>query len=603
MPTLIWRNAQDGKEHRFPLTRRITSLGSSTQNDITIKAPAVEDNHALIQFDGQKFLLQRLNNRAPLRVNGKKAKRTALDHHDEITLGEARLEFHLFDTQETQEPDPATDTPLESDTLSNKAYEALLHFSKDLLIADDVDALLERMMDAIIELTNAEKGFLLIADETQEMQLRVARAMDAETLEDHAALYSDSIVQTVIKTQETLIVSDALRDSAFSASQSVVNFNLCSVLCAPLVHRGTLLGIIYVGNDRVANLFQAQDKETLTLFSGHAALIIRNAMLMQELRQDNRALRAKIENMRFGSVIGASDAMRTIYDQIERVAPTDISVLIDGETGTGKELIAHEIHARSARADGPFVSINCGAIPEALLESELFGHVRGAFTGANQARAGHFQAANGGTLFLDEIGEMPLPLQVKILRALQERVVVRVGDHTEEAVDIRILAATNRNLEQEVQAGRFREDLFYRLNVIQLTLPPLHQRGEDILLIAQYLLDRYIKEYNTPQRVFSEAAKHAMRAHSWPGNIRELDNHIKKAVVLADGRTLSPQDLGLAPVEPPPIRPLQDAREQWQRAYIEEAVQRCNGNRTQAAKELGIDPRTIYRYLKDEPSA
>lgn len=602
MPTLIWRNTPDGNEQRFPLTRRITSLGSSKQNDVTIQAPAVEDNHALIQFDGQKFLLQRLNNRAALRVNGKKAKRTTLDHHDEITLGEALLEFHLFDTQDTETTQESAEIP-DPSAPSNKTYEALLRFSKDLLTADDVDALLERMMDAIIELTNAEKGFLLIADDNDEMQVRVARAMDAESLEDQRALYSDSIVQTVIDTQETLIVSDALRDDAFKSSQSVVNFNLCSVLCAPLVHRGKLLGIIYVGNDRVANLFQPQDKQTLSLFSGQAALIIRNAMLMQELRHDNQALRAQIENMRFGSIIGASDAMRTIYDQIERVAPTDISVLIDGETGTGKELIAHEIHARSSRADGPFVSINCGAIPEALLESELFGHVRGAFTGANKPRAGHFQAANKGTLFLDEIGEMPLPLQVKILRALQERVVVRVGDHREEAVDIRILAATNRNLEQEVQAGRFREDLFYRLNVIQLTLPPLHERGDDILLIAQYLLDRYVKEYGTPQRVFSDAAKHALRAHTWPGNIRELDNHIKKAVVLADGRSLTAQDLSLAPAAPPPVVPLQDARDSWQRAYIEDTLRRYDGNRTQAAKALGIDPRTIYRYLKDESNA
>lgn len=598
MPTLIWRNAHNDTEQRFSLTRRITSIGSSNQNDVVVDAPDVEANHALIQFDGQRFILQRLSRNAPLRLNNKKAKRAPLDHHDEITLGEAVLEFHLFDTQHETTPTPA---PKET-TPPHRNYEALLEFSEQLLIAKDVHSLLEHMMDAIIELTHAEKGFLLIADDEGEMHVRVARAMDAESLSDQGALYSDSIVQTVIQTRETLIVSDALRDAKFSASQSVMSFNLCSVLCAPLLYRGTLIGLIYVGNDRVANLFQPEDKDALTLFSSHAALIVRNAMLMQELRDDNRALKTQLENMRFGSIIGASDAMRTIYQQIERVAPTDISVLIDGATGTGKELIAHEIHARSPRAKGPFISINCGAIPEALLESELFGHVRGAFTGANQARAGRFQAADGGTLFLDEIGEMPLALQVKILRALQERVVVRVGDHKEESVDIRVLAATNRNLEREVQEGRFREDLYYRLNVIQLTLPPLNQRGEDILLIGQYLLDKYVKEYRTPQRVFRADTKQAMREYAWPGNIRELDNHIKKAVVLAASRELTPQDLGLAHVESPPMLPLQDAREAWQRNYIEDAVLRYEGNRTQAAKALGIDPRTIYRYLKDEVS-
>lgn len=597
MPTLIWRKAHSGAEQRFSLTRRITSIGSSAQNDIVMDAPEIEANHALIQFDGQRFVLQRLSRSAPLWVNGKKAKRLALDHHDEITLGNETLEFHLFDTQDVSQDDGPVAEPA-----PHKNYQALLEFSERLLVAQDVNTLLEQMMDAIIELTHAEKGFLLIAEDDGSMRVRVARAMDAESVSNQAALYSDSIVQTVIRTQETLIVSDALRDAQFSASESVVNFNLCSVLCAPLLYRGELIGLIYVGNDRVANLFQPEDRDTLTLFSGHAALIVRNAILMQELRDDNRALKAQLENIKFGSVIGASEAMRTIYQQIERVAPTDISILIDGETGTGKELIAHEIHARSSRADGPFISINCGAIPEALLESELFGHTRGAFTGANQARDGRFQAAHGGTLFLDEIGEMPLPLQVKILRALQERVVVRVGDHKEQPVDIRILAATNRNLEQEVHAGRFREDLYYRLHVIQLTLPPLRERGEDILLIGQYLLDRYIKEYGTPQRIFGAQAKQAMRDYAWPGNIRELDNHIKKAVILAEARELTPQDLGLRPAEPAPIQPLQDAKEAWQRSYIESAVIRCNGNRSEAARELGIDPRTIYRYLKEDAS-
>lgn len=596
MPTLIWRNAPDGTDTQFPLTRRITSIGSSTQNDLLIDAPGVEANHALIQFDGRQFILQRLSHTAACRINGKKAKRSALDHHDEITLGDALLEFHLFDTV-TAEP---TETTPPQD--ANQNYEALLRFSENLLEEHDVDALLEKLMDAIISLTKAEKGFLLIADEAGQMHVRVARAMDSESLADHATLYSDSIVQAVIQTKQSLIVSDALHDSTFGASQSVVNFNLCSVLCVPLLYHGTLMGLFYVGNDSVANLFQSEDKDTLTIFASHAALIVRNAMLMEELRQDNRALKAHLQHVRFGSIIGASAGMQTIYEQIERIAPTDISVLIDGETGTGKELIAHEIHARSNRAKGPFISINCGAIPEALLESELFGHVRGAFTGANQARAGRFHAANKGTLFLDEIGEMPLHLQVKILRALQERVVTRVGDHRDEPVDIRILAATNRNLEDEVAAGRFREDLFYRLNVIQLTLPPLRERGEDILLIAQYLLDRYVKEYDVGQRVFAADAKQAMLRHVWRGNIRELDNHIKKAVVLAEGRTLNASDLGLADVEHQPIEPLQDARERWQRDYIQAAVTRCNGNRTQAAKELGVDPRTIYRYLKEDAS-
>jgi len=276
-------------------------------------------------------------------------------------------------------------------------------------------------------------------------------------------------------------------------------------------------------------------------------------------------------------------------------------VLITGETGTGKELIAREIHNRSVRAKGPFITINCGAIPENLLESELFGHVRGAFTGAVANKAGRFQAANGGTLFLDEIGEMPLALQVKLLRALQERVVTRVGDTHAEPVDIRVLAATNRDLEVEIKGGRFREDLYYRLNVVQIHLPPLRDRGDDIVVLARYMVGRYAPDYGNQVRGLTPQAVAAIKRHHWPGNIRELENRIKKAVVLADKALLGPEDLNLAPDDLPPILPLADAKDRFQREYINEILALNNGNRTKTARDLGVDPRTIFRHLeKDE---
>lgn len=593
MPSLIWRDNRGTVRGSYPLTRRITSIGADKNNDIVIDASGVDSSHGLIQFDGTNFFFQSLSHSSVSLINGKKAKREALEHQAKVQLGTAEMVFHLFDIP---------DMDFERGTPDEQAhnYKQLLTFSQSLLEEHDIDALLENMMDIIIELTGAEKGFLLLADKNHEMQVRVARAMDRATLGDGSQLYSDSIVRAVIETREPLIVSDALQDANFSGSHSVVNFRLCSVLCAPLLYQGELLGLIYVGNDNVVNLFDQRHKDAVTIFSAHASLIIRNALMLQDARDDNRALKERLETIHFGSVIGASDAMQALYRHIERIAPTDISVLIDGETGTGKELIAREIHERSHRASGPFVSINCGAIPESLLESELFGHVRGAFTGANQARIGRFQAANGGTLFLDEIGEMPLHLQVKILRALQERVVTRVGDHRDEAVNIRVLAATNRDLSLQIKEGHFREDLYYRLNVMQITLPPLRERGEDILLIAQFLLDRYVQEYGVAQRRFSAEAKQAMLRYAWPGNIRELDNHIKKAVVLSESASLTPQDLALSDVEQTPIVPLQEARDAWQRDYVRDVVERCAGNRTQAAKELGVDPRTIYRYLKED---
>ncbi|MGN6105711.1 MAG: sigma-54 interaction domain-containing protein, partial [Kofleriaceae bacterium] len=295
-----------------------------------------------------------------------------------------------------------------------------------------------------------------------------------------------------------------------------------------------------------------------------------------------------------------SPPMQQVFRKVEKISATDISVLITGETGTGKELIAREIHNRSPRAGKPFVTINCGAIPENLLESELFGHVKGAFTGAVANKLGKFQAADGGTLFLDEIGEMPIELQVKLLRAIQEKVVFRVGDTRPETVDIRILAATNRELEKEIGAGRFREDLYYRLNVVNVELPPLRARGDDVLVIARYQLSRYSREYDAKVKGLSPNAAVAIRKHNWPGNIRELENRIKKAIVLCESTVIGPDDLGLTADVLPQILTLAEAKEKFQREYINEVLALNNGNRTKTARDLGVDPRTVFRHLEKE---
>jgi len=297
-------------------------------------------------------------------------------------------------------------------------------------------------------------------------------------------------------------------------------------------------------------------------------------------------------------MIGASDAMRDVFTKIEKVSNVDIPVLIQGETGTGKELVAQEIHNKSDRSVGPFVVINCGAIPRDLLESELFGHLKGSFTGAIANKIGKFKAADGGTLFLDEIGDMPLELQVKILRVLEEHKVVPVGDTKTQSVDIRVIAATNKPLEDAIAEGSFREDLFYRLNVITIWLPPLRDRGEDVSLIAKYFLNRYTAEYDRKLKGFSQRALESISKHQWKGNVRELENRIRKAVILADKKMIEPEDLDLNPNEIAPIKPLALAREEFQIDYIKEALKRNNNNRTKAAQVLDVDPRTIFRYLE-----
>ena len=336
----------------------------------------------------------------------------------------------------------------------------------------------------------------------------------------------------------------------------------------------------------------------MTSFCAAAALLLERALELDELRTEKRELLSRLEEQAYGDIIGACDVMRDVFRKIDKVAAANIDVLVTGESGTGKELIARELHRRSQRKAGPFVAINCGAIPENLLESELFGHAKGAFTGAIAARAGKFQAASGGTLFLDEIGEMPHVLQVKLLRALQDRQVTRVGETKPEAVDIRIVSATNKDLDEEMKAGRFREDLFYRINVVHLHLPPLRDRGEDAVMLAKYFLARATRELSSKVKGFSNQALVAIKRYRWPGNIRQLENRIKKAVVLADKPLITPDDLELRAEQLDPILPLAQARDDWQKRYINEVLERNGGNRTKTAKDLGVDPRTIFRHLE-----
>jgi transcriptional regulator with GAF, ATPase, and Fis domain len=506
-------------------------------------------------------------------------------------MGDTILEFHLYDEPVEEDGDFSREVI--------EAYRKVYAFSKELVWNQDLNGLLEDLMDSIIELTSADKGFLILIDEG-DLNVRVARNLKRENIETAVAHVSDSIISKVLQKKSPLIVSDALHDEEFNSSMSVMNLKLCSVMCVPLLDRGSILGLIYVGNDNIVNLFNEGHLEVLTIFAAQASLIVANALLLNELKVDNEALRDRLDDMLFGSIVGTSAVMRSVFRTLEKVAPTDVSVLVQGETGTGKELIAREIHERSSRKEGPFITINTAAIPENLLESELFGHVRGAFTGAISTRVGKFQSADGGTLFLDEIGDMPMALQVKLLRALQERTVTKVGGGKPESIDIRVITATNRDLKEAIKTNEFREDLYYRLNVVTLALPPLRERGDDVVLIAKYLVDKYCSQYKSPQRRLGGNALIGIRKYSWPGNIRELENRLKKAVIMADKVTLSADDLDLEHDELLEILSLAHARDRWQREYINEVLSLNNGNRTKTARDLGVDPRTIFRHLEKE---
>ena len=613
MPILKWFPPQ-GSPRTFVLYKPMSTIGRALGNDIAVATPGIGETHAQILFDGRDFNLEEVEKSGEILINGKKKRRARLVHGDRLTLGDAELQFSIFDEPHAPARPASAATPsgASDGAPSQLAGIRKLHeFSEKLMTLKNLDELLEAMLDAVIDVTGAEKGLVLLLDDAYGSDgspsgqagkpvIRASRQVSREALTDTTGAISDSIVRRVLESGRPLIVSDALSDDVFRTSESVVALRLSSVMCAPLVSQGHVTGALYVGNDRVKGLFQRSQLDLLSIFAGQASLILQNAMLLSALRADKEKLAAELKDKRFGDIIGVCPSMMEVFRKLQKVATTDISVLITGETGTGKELIARELHRRSNRASGPFIVINCGAIPENLIESELFGHVKGAFTGAVASRPGKFQAADKGTLFLDEIGELPLNLQVKLLRALQERVVFRVGDSKPEKVDIRVVAATNRVLEDEIKGGRFREDLYYRLNVVNIFLPPLRERGDDVLIIAKALLSKYAEELHSQVQGFTPHALAAIRKHTWPGNIRQLENRIKKALVLCDKSLLGVEDLELDQAGESAILPLEKAKEEFQRKYVLEVLERNNGNRTQTARDLGVDPRTIFRYLERE---
>ena len=333
--------------------------------------------------------------------------------------------------------------------------------------------------------------------------------------------------------------------------------------------------------------------------SEELAMIVKRAMYLHDLEEENRRLVLAGRNMPLSGLVTASPEMLNTCRLVERVADTDVGVLLLGESGTGKELLARGVHELSTRVDKPFTAINCAAIPENLMEAELFGHEKGAFTGAIKQSKGKIELANSGTLFLDEIGDVPLAIQVKLLRFLQERVIERIGGRQQIAVDVRIVCATHQNLERMIAEGTFREDLYYRLSEMVIKIPPLRERQNDAELLAHNFMAQYNKEHGRSIRGFSAEALAVLETHPWPGNVRELENRIKRAVIMAEGNRITPVDLDLAdPDEIPDVVSLAKAREEVERREIPRALSRAEGNISQAAKLLGISRPTLYDLMR-----
>ena len=360
--------------------------------------------------------------------------------------------------------------------------------------------------------------------------------------------------------------------------------------------------IVITGNQEKTNALKAIEQGAFDFFAKpvdlqEVKMVFRRAALLSNLELENIALRKQVIQRGFEEIVGESPPMQRVFSVIRKVATTDASVLLMGESGTGKELVAKAIHRSSNRRQGPLITINCGAIPEALLESELFGHEKGSFTSADTQRKGKFEYADGGTLFLDEVGELSAGLQVKLLRFLQEHRIERVGGRETIQVDVRVIAATNRDLKQEITEKRFREDLYYRLGVVTLVVPPLRERIEDAVLLAKVFLQTFSLQYQKEITGFSGEALVAIKSYPWPGNVRELENRVKRAVIMSEGRLLTTTDLEL-PVEATVSKSLREVRDQLEKEQIQKALIKNNWNISKAASELDISRPTLHVLIK-----
>jgi Nif-specific regulatory protein len=461
-------------------------------------------------------------------------------------------------------------------------------------------------MESATRLSEAEASSLLLMDkERQELFFEVALGSKGQEVQKFTVKLGEGIAGWVAQHNKSLIVNDVAADKRhLSTIAEQINYTSKTMMAVPMRIKDECIGVIEVINKIGAPGFTQEDIEWLEIFANQAALAIVNAKSMENANSEIEQLRNKIKtDQGYHTMITKSPLILEKVEIIDRVAKTDSSVLLLGESGVGKELFAEQIHLRSPRSRFPFIRVNCAALPEGLLESELFGHVKGAFTSAVSSRQGRFEMADGGTIFLDEIGDLPFALQAKILRVIQEKSFEKVGSDITVSVNVRILAATNKDIEQLVEKGEFRRDLYYRLNVLPITIPPLRARPEDIPELARFFLTGFMQETKKQFEGFSDNALEAMLTYSWPGNIRELQNCIERACVIGKNKWIGREDLFLKSGEMPENesteRSLKSAVNVFKTNFIRKVLEENGWNQTESAKALAIQRTYLSRLIKE----
>ncbi|HJU91641.1 MAG TPA: sigma 54-interacting transcriptional regulator, partial [Pyrinomonadaceae bacterium] len=544
-------------------------------------------------------------------INDLPIRKRLLDHGDRVRIGSCQF---LFLTHEGEATSKSSDVRLDEtrivsgSTVQIRFDDALYTMARDLSALMKVsttinsirglDDLLQRLLELLFEAVPAQRGAIILTNEGS-FETSLVFGLDRAHGKDQAVNVSKTIVQQVLRDGIALLANEGA-DST-NATDSFISTRAHSVMCVPLVMIDRTLGVLYLDTTLPRDQFNRDHLQLVAAIAGIAAVAIENARQFEWLATENERLLANV-NIEH-NMIGESAAMQRVYHFISKVAPTDATVLISGQSGTGKELAARAIHRNSKRAQKTFIAVNCAALNESLLESELFGHEKGSFTGAIAQKKGRLEIADGGTIFLDEVGELTPALQVKLLRVLQEREFERVGGTVTIKVDLRVIAATNKNLEAAMETGQFRQDLYYRLNVVSLEMPVLRERREDIMLLANYFADKYAAECNRKLKGFSAEAREWLMAYDWPGNVRELENAIERAIVLGTTDMIRPEDLPEALLESPLPSTLtvryHDAVTQAKKQIILDAIEQGNGNSTAAANLLGVHPNYLHRLIQN----
>jgi transcriptional regulator with GAF, ATPase, and Fis domain len=602
------------RKSEYPIVSQVT-LGGDAGSTIRLEDPWVSAHHCTITEQDGRFLLNDLESHAGTFVNGIPVKQRELKSGDEVAIGNSLFVFQAEISvssprsalQIDQEDVPDVETvELHTDELLNLSPEALAALRPTERMARNLNALLRissaigflrdeeslpwQLLGMIFDVIPAERGaILLMEDDSSEVRQQVA--WDRVCGPDHPVHVSQSVVRRVV--EERLPLRDSGKDGKVRKT----------FVCVPMLAKNRVLGMVYLESSAAGAKLTQEDSELLAAIAGLGVIGIENARQFERLSSENQRLRAEVSLTH--DMVGRSARMREVYQFVERVAASDSTVLICGESGTGKELAARAIHKNSARKDQAFVGLNCAALTETLLESELFGHEKGAFTSAVSQKKGYLEVAEGGTIFLDEIGELSPILQAKLLRVLQEREFVRVGGTRPIKIDVRFLAATNKDLQKCVREEKFRADLYHRLNVISLTLPPLRERREDIADLAEHFVARYAKRCKRHVTGISEAGLACLRRYDWPGNIRELENAMERAVVIGNSEKILPEDLpeslqesveGDGPCGPTKYH---EAIRDLKKKMILGALEQGGGNITEAAKLLGVHANYLHRLMRN----